>query len=97
LASPSSRPITSLSQENNVKKLQVLLATLALTGLLSVSTPAGVMTTGIAQPSPTPTTSSAVTEDYEAEAHGTMSTGVESPEPLTEVAVSLVQSLLALF
>ena len=82
-----------------MKKLRLLPSSVALTILLSVSASAGVITTGNSQPPPPPPpdTTSVVTEGVEAEAVGTTDAEVASPAPVTEMALSVLQSVLALF
>jgi hypothetical protein len=86
-------------QENTVKKLRLLPSSIALTILLSVSASAGIMTTGNSQPPPPPppAPTSVAAESTEAEADGTMDAEVASPAPVTEIALSVLQSVLALF
>lgn len=82
-----------------MKKLQLLLASVALTFLITASSSAGTMSTGNSQPPPPPPpdTTSVVTEGAEAEAVGTTDAEVASPAPVTEMALSVLQSVLALF
>ena len=87
-----------------MKKLRLALSSAALTFLLSVSTSAGIITTGSSQPPPPPppATSSVETDGDAAEAEGVMSTGimttgVASPESVEVIALSVLQSVLALF
>ena len=75
-----------------MKKPQQLFASIILVGLLSVSAFAGdgIMTTGIAEPTPTPTPVTTTNE-------GIIHTGFTSADPAAEVALSLLQGVLALF
>jgi hypothetical protein len=85
-------------QEKNMKKLQPIFASVTLTLLMSVSTSAGIMETGVAQPPPPPATATVATQqNTEAEAEGVMTTGVPSSEAVKEMALSVLQSVLALF
>ena len=81
-----------------MKKLHLLLSSAALTLLLSVSASAGVMTTNSSQPPPPPpATTSVVTQNTEVETLGIMEAGVAEPVPVAEIALSVLQSVLALF
>ena len=81
-----------------MKKLQPILASVALTLLLSVSTSAGIISTGNPPPPPPPpATTSVATQNAEAETAGIMETGVAAPVPVAEIALSVLQSVLALF
>ncbi len=83
-----------------MKKLQQLFASVVLTLLLSISALAGdgIITTGIASPTPTPTsvtTASTTTETTETD--GIIVIMFTSADPARGVALSLLQSVLALF
>jgi hypothetical protein len=82
-----------------MKKIQQLLALVVLAVLLSASAFAGVITIGKSEPPPPPpaTASVATQQDTEAEAEGVMTTGVPSSEAVKEMALSVLQSVLALF
>lgn len=80
-----------------MKKLQQLFASVVLTLLLSASTFAGdgIIHPMITQPTPTPTP--VTTTNNSAEAVGIITIGITSDDPVAEVALSLLQSVLALF
>lgn len=80
-----------------MRKSQLTFAPLALTLLLSVSASAGIMETAKPQPAPTPAPTSVVAEGEAAEVEGIMTTSVSSQRVVGEVALSLLQSVLALF
>lgn len=85
-----------------MKKTQLIFASVVMTFLLSISVSAGIMEIGRAQPTPSPTPTTMTTERDTAEAEGVMSTGiiqagVAAPVPVTEMALSVLQSVLALF
>jgi hypothetical protein len=83
-----------------MKKLQHLSAVVVLTLLLSISTFAGdgIILTWRTDPPPPPPPASAMTTNNEVEAEGVIHTGrSESVDPVTEVALGLLQSVLALF
>jgi hypothetical protein len=92
-------PELHLSQEKTMKKMQQFLAAAALTFLLSVSASAGIMEIGKVQPPPPPppATTSMAAESEAVEDEGTMTTWVTTPEPVEELALRLLQSVLALF
>jgi len=80
-----------------MKKLQQLFASSVLTLLLSVSTFAGdgVIITWKTEPPPPP---SATAPSTEAEAEGIIHTGkAASADPVTELVLSVLPSVLALF
>jgi hypothetical protein len=81
-----------------MKKLQQLLASVVFTLLLSISVFAGegIIHTGKTDPPPPPPTSVMATNN-EAEAEGIIHTGATSTDPITEVVLSLLPSVLALF
>jgi hypothetical protein len=74
-----------------MKKLQQLFAAVILTLLLSVSAFAGdgIIIIWVTEPPPSVTTNNA--------SEGIMTTGATSDDPVAEVALSLWQSVLALF
>ena len=79
-----------------MKKLQQLSASIILIGLLSVFAFAGdgIMTTGKTDPPPPPPSAMAPTT----EAEGTIHTGIAAPaDPVTELVLSVLPSVLALF
>ncbi|HZH29759.1 MAG TPA: hypothetical protein VEY11_03270 [Pyrinomonadaceae bacterium] len=81
-----------------MKKLQQLFASVVLTLVLSASTFAGdgVIWPWVISPAPTPAPVMATTN--EAEAEGIISTGrTASADSVTEVALSVLPSVLALF
>lgn len=81
-----------------MKKLRLFLSSAALTVLLCVSASAGVMSTGNSQPPPPPPAQASVaTQNTETEVEGIISTGVPSSEAVKEMALSVLQSVLALF
>ena len=80
-----------------MKNLQQLFAPVVLTLLLSVSVLAGdgIITTMKADPPPPP---SATAPSTEAEAEGIIHTGKGAPaDPVTELVLSVLPSVLALF
>jgi hypothetical protein len=78
-----------------MKKLQQLFAAVVLTLMLSASTFAG---DGIILPMKTDPPPSATAPSTEAEAEGIIHTGkAASADPVTEVMLSLLPSVLALF
>lgn len=79
-----------------MKKLQQLFASAVLTLILSVSTFAGdgVITTWRTEPPPPP---AAVATNNEAEAEGVITTWYAAADSATEVVLSLLPSVLALF
>jgi hypothetical protein len=82
-----------------MKKLQQLFATFVLTLSLSVSALAGegIIYTGKTDPPPPPPTSAMATNN-EAEAEGIILTGrTASDDPVTEIVLNLLPSVLALF
>jgi hypothetical protein len=80
-----------------MKKLQQLFTPVILSLLLSVSVYAGdgIITIGKGEPTPTPT--AVTTTNNSAEAEGIITIGVTSSDPVAKVALSLLQSVLALF
>jgi hypothetical protein len=80
-----------------MEKLQQLFAATILTFLLSVSAFAGdgVIWPMLTEPTPTPTP--ITTTNNASAAEGIMTTGATSADSVTEVALSLWQSVLALF
>jgi hypothetical protein len=80
-----------------MKKLQQLFAAAILTLLLSVSAFAdeGIIWPMLTEPTPTP--APVATTTGSAEAEGIITIGVTSADPVAEVALSLLQSVLALF
>jgi len=81
-----------------MKKLRQLFATVVLTLLLSISTFAGdgIILTWKTNPPPPPP-SSVVTTNDAVEAEGIIHTWATSADPITEVALRLLPSVLALF
>ena len=81
-----------------MKKLQQLFALVVLTLVLSASTFAGdgLIWPMKTEPPPPPPTSVMATNN-EAEAEGIIHTGATSTDPVTEVVLSLLPSVLALF
>jgi hypothetical protein len=80
-----------------MKKLQQLFAPVVLTLLLSISTFAGegIILTGKTDPPPPPPTSAMATNN---EAEGIILTGkTASDDPITEIVLNLLPSVLALF
>jgi hypothetical protein len=80
-----------------MKSLQRLCAAFVLTLALTLSAFAGDMTTGIIDTPPPPGQQLATTGDMQAGLTGDMSTGITATDPVTTVALSLLQSLLSLF
>lgn len=81
-----------------MKSLQRLCAAFVLTLILTLQAFAGEMTTGIIDtPPPPPGAQVATTGDMQAGLTGDMSTGITATDPVTTVALSLLQSLLPLF
>jgi hypothetical protein len=82
-----------------MKKLQLLCASVALTLLLSVTAFAdGIIQTGKNDPPPPPPPPASVTAQSDpAGLDGIIQTGVTSTNTTTEVEISLLQSVLALF
>jgi len=80
-----------------MKKLQHLFASVVLTLVLSASTFAGdgLIYPWVTEPTPTPTP--VATTNNASAAEGIITTGVTSSDPVAEVALSLLQSVLALF
>ena len=80
-----------------MKKLQQLFASVVLTLVLSASTFAGdgIIIAMLTEPTPTPTP--VTTTNNAAAAEGVISTGVTSSDPVAEVALGVLQSVLALF
>lgn len=80
-----------------MKKLQQLSAPVILSLLLSASVYAGdgIITIGKAEPTPTP--APVATTNCSAEAEGIITIGVRPSDPVAEVALSLLQGVLALF
>lgn len=78
-----------------MKNLQRLFASVVLTLLLSIPTLAGdgIILTWITEPPPP----ASETANSAAEAEGIISTGVTSSDPVAEVALGVLQSVLALF
>jgi hypothetical protein len=78
-----------------MKKIQQLCAPILLSLLLSVSVYAGdgIITIGKAEPTPTPATMTATSTDAE----GIITIGRTATDPVTEVALSMLQTVLALF
>ncbi|HEX8888063.1 MAG TPA: hypothetical protein VF779_02745 [Pyrinomonadaceae bacterium] len=68
---------------------------LILTIMLPIS--AGQMETGFTDPPPSATPQAATTGDMQAGITGEMSTGVTAIDPVTEVALNLLQNLPPLF
>jgi hypothetical protein len=84
-------------KENKMKTLQRLCAGFVLTLALTPSVFAGDMSTGITAPPPPPDSQSAATGDMSTTVTGDMSTGVTDIDPVTEVALNLLQNLPPLF
>ncbi|MDQ1523704.1 MAG: hypothetical protein QOG00_3896 [Pyrinomonadaceae bacterium] len=81
-----------------MKKLQRIFASASLTFLLSISVFAGdgIIHTGKTEPSPT--TPPVTATNNEAEAEGIIHTGrTTSGDPVTEIVLGLLPSVLALF
>lgn len=78
-----------------MKKLQQLFASVVLTFLLSITVLAGdgIILTGITEPPQPPP----IATNDESEAEGIILTGAKSTDTTTEVALSLLQGVLALF
>jgi hypothetical protein len=91
---------TNSIQENSMKSLKKVCAAVLLTLILSLTALAGDMSCGITAPPPPPQSQSATTGDMSA---GIVSTGGAAGDeamafnPVTETALNLIQSLLALF
>lgn len=79
-----------------MKPLRRLCAALALTLALTLSTFAGDIHTGITAPPPPPT-DAAATGQIETGVTGDIHTGITATDPVTEVVLNLLQSLLSLF
>lgn len=81
-----------------MKKLQQILASLVLTLLFSISAFAGdgIIGTGKTAPPPPPP-SSVMAISNEAEDEGVITTWHTATDPVTEIALSLLPSVLALF
>lgn len=78
-----------------MRHLKQLCAACALTAVLALTTSAGQMTTGVVDPPPPPP--SATTQgDVSTTVAGEMTTGVADTATATEIALNLLQSLLAL-
>lgn len=79
-----------------MKKLQQLFASVVLTLVLSASTFAGdgLILPMITQPTPTPTP--VTTTNNASGAEGIITTGATSADPVAEVALRLLQGMLAL-
>ncbi|HJR09118.1 MAG TPA: hypothetical protein VJ842_17800 [Pyrinomonadaceae bacterium] len=80
-----------------MKKLQQLFASVVLTLVLSASTFAGDGTIWTMLTEPTPTPNPVTTTDNASAAEGIMQTGVTSSDPVAEIALGVMQSVLALF
>ena len=90
-----------------MRNLKKLCATCVLTLVLALPAFAGEMLGGVVAPPPPPPDSSSattqgempagITGNMEAGVTGEMSAGVTATDPATEVALSLMQSLLSLF
>jgi hypothetical protein len=81
-----------------MKKLQQILVSIVLTLLFSTAVFAGdgIIGTGKTEPAPTPVPVMTTTSDAEAE--GIIGTGKSvSVDPVTEVALSMLQTVLSLF
>lgn len=80
-----------------MKKLHQLFAAAILTLVLSVSTFAvdGIISPMLTEPTPTPTP--VTTTNNVSAAEGITTTGATSADPVAEVALSLLQGVLALF
>ncbi len=79
-----------------MKNWRTTITALLLALVLATAAFAGEMHTGVVTPQPTPTASSTAETDA---TDGEMHTGeaASTPDAVTEVALSLLQSLLALF
>jgi hypothetical protein len=82
-------------KENKMRTLRRLCAVLVLTLALALSAFAGDMTTGVTSSSP-PSQANA-TGDISTGITGDMTTGVTATDPVTEIVLNLLQSLLSLF
>jgi hypothetical protein len=82
-----------------MKKLQLLCASVALTLLLSVAAFAddGIILTGKSEPPPPPPPASDKMQSDPADTGGVITTGATSTDSSTDVAINLLQSVLALF
>jgi len=79
-----------------MKPLRRICAAFVLTVALTLSAFAGDIHTGITDPPP-PSLDAATTGQIETGYTGDIHTGVTATDPVTEVALNLLQSLLSLF
>jgi hypothetical protein len=89
-------------ERENMKTLRKILAATVLTCALAFPAMAGEMSTGVAQSPPPPSVTGDMSTGNSATAESTvtgdMGTGAASTvDPITGIALSLLQSLLALF
>jgi hypothetical protein len=91
--------MTFTFEEKTMRKLRLLCASVALTLLLSVSALAdGIIQMGKDNPPPPPPPPAAATvQSAPADTGGIIEAGLASTDPLTNAALGLVQSVLALF
>jgi hypothetical protein len=81
-----------------MKTLRRLCAVFVLTLALALSAFGGEITTGVTAPPPPPPESQATTTgEITTGVTGEISTGVTTTDPVTEIALNLLQSLLSLF
>ena len=80
-----------------MKNLRTLGAALLLSLILALPAFAGHIHTSIQDPEPSPTPTATTSETDANDVAGHIHTGVSSTDSLTEVALSLLQSVLPLF